>query len=116
MDQVPETAANGVAEIIHVEEADLVEEPAKPQELSVTTEDRLQAENLALRFQLTSMQKGAYVQSAQQQIEVFDGKLRDLKQSIAEFQQHLSITYGIDFTKQQIEAGTGRIVPAPGVS
>ena len=109
VDGLPVTSDTG-AEIVPVPEP----VPEVPKEIVLSPTDRLQAEVLSLQVQNVSLQKERFVMGANRQVEMFDNRLNELKASITEFQRHLSTVYGIDFTKQQIEPGTGRIIPAPG--
>lgn len=84
--------------------------PAKPTVLS--KEDRLEAENLALQVQVLSLQKERFILGANKQVETFDQKLEETRRAITSFQAHLSGIYDVDFTRQQIEPGSGRIIPA----
>lgn len=76
-------------------------------------EDRLEAENLQLRIILLIKTKERFIEKAALQLkEDFDDPLSTLRAQVTELQARLQAKYGIDFTAQQIEPGTGRIIPA----
>jgi hypothetical protein len=81
--------------------------------ITLTKEERLEAENLALRIQLLSTNRAQYIASANEALAAMDKGLKELQEQIKAIQQSLGEKYGIDFSTQQIEANTGRIIPAP---
>ncbi len=87
--------------------------PVTPVEVSLTKEDRLEAENLQMHIKLTILEREAFVQDAVKKVKEFDHQLIELRERVSDLQKHFQVKYSIDFTKQQIEAGTGRIIPAP---
>jgi hypothetical protein len=97
-------------------EAEVVEavKPEPPPPPTLTREELLEVENLSLKTQLVSQKKELYLRTAQQQLDAFDKELTDLRGTITVCQRRLATKYGIDFAKQQIEAGTGKIIPAGG--
>lgn len=100
------TEANGITKS---------EPETKPESPPVvlTREELLEVENLALRAQTVSQRKELFVNGAQRQIDEFDAQLTELRGKITQAQVKLATKYGIDFTKQQIESDTGRIIAAP---
>lgn len=82
-------------------------------EIRLTNEERLEVENLSLRIQLVASTRANYVQEVNKTLESMDGQLGELRVQVTAMQKDLQEKYGIDFTRQQIQAGTGRIIPAP---
>jgi hypothetical protein len=89
-------------------------EPLPPAPIVLTNEERLEVENLALKAQVLIQKKDLFVQQAQAEIDRLDADLTQLRVQMKNSQKVLGDKYGIDFKTQQIEAGTGRIIPAPG--
>lgn len=79
----------------------------------VSEEDRLVAENLALRAQVLVLSKEKFLLEVGSRLQGFDAQLAETQKNIRALQVHLADVYGIDWTKQQVEPGTGRIIPAP---
>lgn len=71
--------------------------------------DRLRAENLQLRALNLISRKRELLRS----IEEVDNSLRKVQEETTGFKSVLASKYNIDFTKQQIEPSTGRVIPAP---
>lgn len=74
-------------------------------------EDRLEVENLQLHIMLLHTQKQAYVKEAQARINQFDADLTAFNKQVELLKERLWDEYGIDFTKEVIEPGTGVIRP-----
>jgi hypothetical protein len=83
------------------------ETPAPPTHVSDI--ERLTVANLALTSRvLLNDRKELIVQ-----LQKTDIKLAETRDLIRKAQEELAKKYGIDFSKQQIEVDTGRIIPAP---
>jgi hypothetical protein len=86
--------------------------PAPPPEpIVLTNEERLEAENLALRVQLLGLERNRIHNEAVAHLKSLDGDIARLQAQVKNMQFKLTTAYGIDFTKQQIEQGTGKIIP-----
>jgi hypothetical protein len=81
--------------------------------LFLTREELFEAESLHLRAENLALKKAGFIESAQKQIASFDAQLQSTQAAIQAFQKNLGDKYGIDFKTQQIESGTGRVIPAP---
>lgn len=76
-------------------------------------EDRLEAEATQLRIMLLIERKKNFLAESMKKLEEdYDIPMLKLREQVTELQKSLSVKYGIDFTKQQIEPGTGRIISA----
>jgi hypothetical protein len=82
-----------------------------PAPIVLTNEERLEAENLALRVQLLGLERGRVHNEAVAHLRSLDGDIARLQAQVKNMQSKLTVAYGIDFTKQQIEQGTGKIIP-----
>lgn len=125
----PEEVAAAISETIEKPHTIIEEEPpveeatsepflvapsySPPKEVIVSVEDRLKAENLALRIQVATMSKTQVWTEATHAIESWDKQLKDLQDQVKAMQKRFSEVYGIDFNRQHIEPGTGRVIPAP---
>jgi hypothetical protein len=78
----------------------------------LTTEERMSAENLALRATVLTLRRQEFINEANAKIANFDRELMTVGKGIHNLQKELTEKYGIDFTKYQIEPDTGRIIPA----
>ena len=87
--------------------------PGLPGVRVLTKEELLEVENLSLRIQLLASNRTNYVTEATRTLEGIDGQLKELREKVTAMQNTLSAKYGIDFRSQQIEAVTGRVIPAP---
>ena len=81
--------------------------------LQVTEVDRLKAANLQLKILLLQERRNNTIRAFQAQCQELDGQLRDLQAEVQASQATLSEKYGIDFSTQQIDGVTGKIVAAP---
>ena len=70
---------------------------------------QLAATNIVLQKQLLL----ARSQDLQRENQALDAKLRTKQEEIKLFKDSLTAKYNIDFTKEQIDVETGRIIPAP---
>jgi ribosomal protein S3 len=80
----------------------------------VTNEDRLRVENLTLRAQLLISNRIELLRSQKEtidKVQEVDRVLGRTNQEIRKLQTELSEKYGVDFSKQQIDVNTGRVVP-----
>lgn len=85
--------------------------PGPDGEIVISKEDRLEAENLALRVQLITMQRTQLMDDANKRIIQVSEELTKLNATIKTTQKYLSEKYGVDFATHHIEAGTGRVIP-----
>ena len=79
----------------------------------LTKEELLEVENLSLRIQLLTSNRANFMAEATKTLEGIDGQLQELRGKITVMQGALSTKYGIDFKTQQIQAGTGIVLPVP---
>ena len=85
--------------------------PTSTEQVVLTNEERLEAENLALHVRLAAVSKEKIVNEANARLEHLNKQLRDYQGRIVDMQNRLSTKYGVDFSRQQIEPDTGRIIP-----
>jgi hypothetical protein len=95
----------------HAEENGLIQAPVANGSAILEVQDRLLAENLALKVQNLSLQKAEFVRQANAQVAEFNERIGLVHKEINALQSTLSQKYGIDFSTHQIEPGTGRVTP-----
>lgn len=84
-----------------------------PHEIVLTNEERLEAENVQLRIIIAIGEKDNLLRDMQARLMEVDSKLKDYRKTVTEIQYKLWDKYGIDFEKQTIEPGTGKIIDIP---
>lgn len=79
----------------------------------LTREELLEVENLSLKIQLLTSNRTNFMAEATKTLEGIDTQLNELRGKVTVMQGALSTKYGIDFKTQQIQAGTGIVLPVP---
>lgn len=90
--------------------------PGAPVERVLTETEKLTGTNLHLAATNVLLQKQlllARSQDLQRENNALDAKLKAKQEEIKVFKDGLTVKYNIDFTKEQIDVETGRIIPAP---
>jgi hypothetical protein len=82
-----------------------------PKDIVLSKEDRLEVENIQLRLMLLASHKDGAMKEFQARMSKMDAEGKELEEKAAGLQHVLWDKYGIDFKKQMIEPGTGRIIP-----
>jgi hypothetical protein len=70
--------------------------------------DVLRAENHTLRLQVASLQK----QIKLHEVEALEGRVRLEQRELMIYRDRLAEKYCIDFTSEEIDADTGKVIPA----
>ena len=74
----------------------------------VTSEEVLLGENYSLRVMNLSLQK----QAKEREVITLDARIQRETQELMLYREKLAEKYNIDFTRYEIEAETGKIIPA----